>query len=319
MLAIIISYYKLTFFEETLKSLSEQTDKRFKVYIGDDASPENPTMLLEQFKEDFKCNYRRFDKNVGGTSLVTQWDRCIDLTNDEEWIMILGDDDILGPNVIKEFYENYKEIREKKIDVIRFSTKIINENGEEISNKFEHPTLETGTDFLVRKFAKKTRSSLSEYLFKKEKVKEKKFRDLPFAWHSDDLAVLEFSIPNFIYSINNACVFVRVSNLSITGNSSTNDRKREATFQFFEILFSEYSSVFTRYQKKVILEKLEVTFLNIPSFKNYKTIMNYHFKEISLGSAVKFQMRLVKYRIVLILKKINLFSSVYAVYTKLSK
>jgi hypothetical protein len=32
-------YFKLTF-EETLHSLSIQTDKRFKVYIGDDASPE---------------------------------------------------------------------------------------------------------------------------------------------------------------------------------------------------------------------------------------------------------------------------------------
>ena len=46
MLAIIIPYYKIVFFEETLKSLSEQTDKRFKVYIGDDASPENPANLI---------------------------------------------------------------------------------------------------------------------------------------------------------------------------------------------------------------------------------------------------------------------------------
>lgn len=41
MLAIVIPYYKLTFFEETLQSLANQSDKRFKVYIGDDASPED--------------------------------------------------------------------------------------------------------------------------------------------------------------------------------------------------------------------------------------------------------------------------------------
>ena len=35
MLAIVIPYYKYTFFEETLISLSNQTDKRFKIYIGD--------------------------------------------------------------------------------------------------------------------------------------------------------------------------------------------------------------------------------------------------------------------------------------------
>lgn len=38
MLAIIIPYYKFTFFEATLQSLANQTDQRFKVYIGDDAS-----------------------------------------------------------------------------------------------------------------------------------------------------------------------------------------------------------------------------------------------------------------------------------------
>ena len=43
MLAIIIPYFKLLFFEETLQSLAIQTDKRFKVYIGDDASPEDPS------------------------------------------------------------------------------------------------------------------------------------------------------------------------------------------------------------------------------------------------------------------------------------
>ena len=33
MLAIVIPYFKLTFFEETLQSLANQTDQRFKVYI----------------------------------------------------------------------------------------------------------------------------------------------------------------------------------------------------------------------------------------------------------------------------------------------
>jgi len=53
MLAIVIPYYKLTFFEATLQSLADQTDKRFKVYIGDDASPENPSRLLERYQGKF--------------------------------------------------------------------------------------------------------------------------------------------------------------------------------------------------------------------------------------------------------------------------
>lgn len=45
MLAIIIPYYKFTFFEATLQSLANQTDQRFKVYIGDDASLEDYAFL----------------------------------------------------------------------------------------------------------------------------------------------------------------------------------------------------------------------------------------------------------------------------------
>ncbi|OOV29296.1 hypothetical protein BXU11_05095 [Flavobacterium sp. LM5] len=96
MLAIIIPYYKLTFFEATLQSLAAQTCQDFKVYIGDDASPENPAMLLEKYKGKFDFVYHRFATNLGGTSLTKQWERCITLSGNEEWLMILGDDDVLG-------------------------------------------------------------------------------------------------------------------------------------------------------------------------------------------------------------------------------
>lgn len=319
MIAIVIPYYKLEFFEETLQSLKNQTDKRFKVYIGNDSSPEDPQFLLDKFKGAFEYDYHIFDSNLGGTSLVKQWHRCIALTENEDWIMILGDDDVLSDNVVELFYKNEKEIKEKNVNVVRFATKVINEKGEVVLDKFTHPVLENAQDFLTRKFSKKTRSSLSEHLFKKEIAEHKKFKDLHLAWHSDDLAVLEFSTPNFIYSINDAHLLIRVSNLSITGDSSTNDRKNWATFQFCEILFTEYSLLFTKFQKKVILQKLEVAFLNIPSFANYKTMIAYHIKQIGFISAIQFQSRLIKYKIILILKKLKIFTAVYAVYAKIVK
>lgn len=317
MIAIVIPYYKLEFFEATLESLKNQTDKRFKVYIGNDASPEDPTILLDKFKDAFEYNYHFFDSNFGGKALVKQWERCIELTGIEDWIMILGDDDVLSDDVVEQFYKNQEEITKQNINVVRFSTKVINEKSEVVSNKFDHPVLEKGQDFLARKFSKKTRSSLSEYLFKKEVVKQKAFRNLPLAWHSDDFAVLEFSTPNFIYSINDAHLLIRVSNLSITGDSSSNDLKNQATFDFVKILFTEYSSVLTKPQNKAILNKLEVAFFNLPTFQNYKTVLNYHFKQIGLGSAINFQLRLIKYRIILVLKKLGIFKVVYTIYAKI--
>lgn len=220
MLAIIIPYYKLTFFEATLQSLANQTDKRFKVYIGDDASPENPSILLEKYNGKFDFVYHRFETNLGGISLAQQWERCMDLSGNEEWLMILGDDDVLGENVVEEFCKNLPEIEKEEISVIRYATCKINEVGDIISDVYKHHILETGEDFLIRKYKFHIRSSLSEYIFRSNIIKSKKIKNFPLAWYSDICSVLECSCFKFIYTINNSIVYVRYSSSNI---SSFND------------------------------------------------------------------------------------------------
>ena len=83
MLAIIIPYFKINFFEKTLESLAQQTDQRFQVYIGDDASPVPPTELLENYQGKFSFTYRRFTENLGSISLAKQWERCIAMMQEE--------------------------------------------------------------------------------------------------------------------------------------------------------------------------------------------------------------------------------------------
>ena len=90
MLAIIIPYYKIRFFEETLKSLENQTDMRFKVYIFNDNSPENPEKLIEKFKNSFYFEYFKFNENLGGKSLVKHWHRCLEKINESTAFSISG-------------------------------------------------------------------------------------------------------------------------------------------------------------------------------------------------------------------------------------
>ena len=113
MIAIIIPYYKIDYFEQTLHSLSLQTNKNFTVYIGDDASPNSCVPLLKQYEEKIDFIYHRFENNLGNTSLVNHWERCIALSNQEEWLMILGDDDVLAKNVIEEFYKTINKRKSK--------------------------------------------------------------------------------------------------------------------------------------------------------------------------------------------------------------
>ena len=257
MIAIVIPFYKLTFFEATLESLANKTDKRFVVYLGNDASPEEPCELLKKFKGKFDFNYKKFANNIGGISLVKQWERCIAMSRDEEWIMILGDDDVLGTNVVERFYENLAEIKLVS-NVVRFASYKIDEEGNKTSSIYSHPKLEYSIDFLFRE----TRSSLSEYVFNKKKVLEIGFKDFPLAWFSDVLAVIEFSDFKNVFSINEAEVFIRITDLSISGKDDNYKLKTKATFEFYFYLLSKKSIYFTKTQKVKLLKKIENCYLH---------------------------------------------------------
>ena len=105
-LAIVIPLYKIDFFEETLNSICNQTDKRFNLYIGNDASSSDFEEIIKSYKEKFDFTYQFFKNNLGGEGrLVEQWERCIALSNNEEYIQILGDDDFISSNFVETFYQ----------------------------------------------------------------------------------------------------------------------------------------------------------------------------------------------------------------------
>ena len=277
MLAIVIPYFKINFFETTLQSLTNQTNKRFKVYIGDDASPENPIILLEKYSGQFDFVYHRFEENLGGISLVKQWERCIALSADEEWIMILGDDDVLGENVVEQFYVNLVEIN-AITNVVRFATqKIDSDNANILNEEYLHPKIEKSTEYFFRHF----RSSLSEYIFSKEKVATIGFKDFPLGWFSDVLAVLEFSNFKELFTINEALVYIRISDLSISGSQRDPNLKSKSAFKFYYYLLSKKSDCFTRTEMRVLLKKINNSYLNNKKKVNwFLKISNIYFQNL---------------------------------------
>lgn len=262
MLAIVIPYYKLSFFRETLESLAIQTCKEFKVYIGNDGSPESPDKLIDEFKDRISLVYHRFDDNLGSISLVQQWDRCIALTQKEQWIMILGDDDVLGANCVEKFYFHLNSIDSEKINVVKFASQIINEKGNQVSKIYMHDKHSVATNFYMRRLSGEERSSLSEHVFKKNIYDKFRFKDFPLAWHSDDCAWIEFSINNLIFCINEAIVYVRMSNLNISGMNTLNIEKNVAAELFYKYIVSNLLDKFKKSHRLIILYQYEVAIKN---------------------------------------------------------
>ena len=259
MLAIIIPYYKLSYFEATLQSLASQTEKRFKVYIGDDNSPENPTFLLHKYEGKFDFQYHKFNQNLGGKSLVQQWDRCIALAQNEPWIMILGDDDYFDDTVVASWYKHYYTFN-LKANVVRFSSRIVDEKLKIISNLYVQNTWEKPSDSYYNRFKGYSRSSLSEHVFLKEAYQKHRFTDYPLAWHSDDKAWLDFSEDKPIYSIAESTVFIRISEINISGKNDSDGIKNIATAQFLKDVLRQKLNYFHKTQRlELMLYFEEVT------------------------------------------------------------
>lgn len=256
MLAIVIPYYKRTYFDKTLQSLAQQTDKRFKVYIGDDASPEDCSDLIKKYEGCFSYTYHRFETNLGGTSLTQQWERCVALTGNEEWLMILGDDDWLSENVVERFITNYEKFNNKS-NIVRFATIVKNSEDNRFSEEYRHPEWETGIEAISRKFQGISRGSLSELIFYKEEYLKFKFTDYSSAFYSDDKIILDLSTNKNIYTINETVVYVRISNESLSGQTEKNNTKLVlARFQFYQYLLLNNFDLFNLSIKKDIIEKL---------------------------------------------------------------
>lgn len=295
MLAIIVPYYKLPFFETTLSSLANQTDKRFKVYIGDDASPEDPRPLLEGFKGQFEFSYHRFDANLGQQSLTKHWERCIALSKSEPWLMVLGDDDILDEKVVEAFYENHNDL-EHKTHVIRFASKTLFETTKTQSEIYQHPVWEDAYTSFYRRLKKQTRSSLSEYIFSRSSYETFGFTDYPLGSHADDRAWLDFSDGLPIYTINDAVVSIRVSNLNITGRTDNIEDKQKAQLLFYDFLVRYKLYCFISSQRDAVLLKYEkIIFYQKPlSLKHCLYLLIVYLRKLKIKSILRLLKQMLK-------------------------
>jgi glycosyltransferase involved in cell wall biosynthesis len=295
MLAIVIPYFKPDFFESTIASLANQTDKRFKIYVGNDASKSSPRPLLEKYKAYLDFYYKEFEENMGGKSLVKQWERCLALTKDEGWVVILGDDDVIGEDFVASFYQHLPIIEYQGNEVIRYATVVIDQAGNAISKTYVHPVQETAQDFIVRRIQGQTRSSLSEYIFKKETLFKIGFRELPLAWYSDILAVFEIAIGKGIYTINESKVFFRSSGHNISSRTDNQALKTQASFKFMHYLLEKWGKSFNDQQKETLLNRFEKTFFN--NKKNlyfWKQFSAYYLKNLYFRRYIFFGVGILK-------------------------
>src|SRR5690606_6729380 len=101
-----------------------------------------------------------------------------------------------------------------------------------------------------------------EFVFKRKILETKRFKDLPLAWCSDYLAVLECSNFGNMYTINEAFMLFRLSGLNITSKKDDLTPKNVATFNFYYYLLDKKHTFFNKGQIEALYYMLEKTFLD---------------------------------------------------------
>lgn len=262
-LAIVIPYYNIDYFDKTMLSLACQTDKRFKVYIGNNNSPNDPDKILGNYKDKLDIIYNKFNNERNPVTLSEQFLQCVLMISNEEWFMILGDDDILEPNVVSDFYKHLPQINKNHINVVKYSTILINNNDNLISTVYRHSQIEKSTDLYIKKITNRSRSSLSEHIFRTKQFLKYKMPYFPLAWHTDDMMILLYSNFDKIYCISDSVIAIRLSGKNISSCGNKNRKKKtEATISFYSKLITNYNEKFNIEDLKILYKYLIYYMLN---------------------------------------------------------
>ena len=213
-LAIVIPAYKARFLNDTLASIKAQQDERFQLYVCDDGSPDDlgaiHRAIFSKRQEDRR--FIRFEENLGGHSLVQQWNRCVAQTGDEPWIWLFSDDDIASPHCVARFYQALAAGEGgSETNVYRFNTASINAEGALTEIHPPHPLAEMAVDFAYHRLLFQRRSFVSEYLFRRDAFHANGgFVHFPFALGSDDASWIVFTAQQPIITLSGALVYWRL-------------------------------------------------------------------------------------------------------------
>jgi len=235
-LAIIIPAFKADFLRETLQSIARQSDKRFSLYIGDDASPHDLLEIIRPFVNEIDLRYHRFETNLGGTDLVAHWNRCIELSEGEEWIWLFSDDDVMDRSCVAAFYKYVEAHGETVGDLLHFDLEVINEHGDRIWPVIPFGHCIDYTEFVTRRIGGNLHSTGVEYIFRRKRWEEVGgFESFDLAWCSDDATWIKLSENGGIQTIPDTRVKWRFSDRNISSkhaNAAIIRRKVDASVAY---------------------------------------------------------------------------------------
>lgn len=234
-LAIIIPAYKTEFLRETLESLANQSCKQFNVYIGDDCSPNDVQSIVDEYIGRLPMTYKRFDTNLGGKDLIAQWQRCLEMSQGEEFFCMFSDDDVMMPQNVELFYKKLES--DDTADVYHFDIDIVDSNTRLRKRRRDFPEYLTAAKFFKWLYLGKINARMPEFIFRRHTFDANGgFVHFDLAYRSDNATVMINALRHPICSIKGGRVLWRDSGTNVSSDPALKERKVMASIDFFNWL-----------------------------------------------------------------------------------
>lgn len=231
-ITIAIPAFKPNFLKEAIESVLEQTYDDWELIIVNDCSPFDLLRIIAPYIEDKRVRYFMNDKNCGAINVVDNWNKCLEYSTGD-YIMLIGDDDKLPVDSLKNYIEQIKN--NQQCDIFHGRTVLINEESEPIYIQEARPSWESLFSAIWHRMDGR-QQFIGDYLFKIRSLKEQGgFFKLPLAWGSDDITVFRSIGDKGICNCNEPCFYYRVNRFSIT-SSGNSIIKMKTTFLHHDCL-----------------------------------------------------------------------------------
>ena len=262
----LLPAYKLKYLEESLKSILNQTYRDFKVIVSDDCSPEDIKSVVERYASDNRLIYRRNEKNMGASSLVSHWNLLVNMC-DTEYLIMASDDDIYDTY----FLENIDSLIKKypNVNIIHARCRVIDGNGKCIQEDCIYDEYASWTTFLSQYFYEGHIECLANHVFKTSELKKCGcFVDFPLAWCSDTATTANLAY-NGVVNTGNILFNFRMSGLNI---SSANKEPKENSMKKYTAL-CQFDDFMNNLYKTVPITSSSQSYLFKKTRQDYKKLI----------------------------------------------
>jgi glycosyltransferase involved in cell wall biosynthesis len=271
-LAIIIPAYKGDFLAQALACVVRQTDQRFNLYVFDDASPADIQGIARAALGARPFTFKRFEKNLGGTSLPRHWNRCVAETR-EPWLWLFSDDDLMDDGCVAAFHK-FLETEEASADLLRFDGWLVDDADNVLGPHTFEPDSESWLEYAYGHLMGWRRLFMQQLVFRRSAfARMGGFLDLPAATATDDAALIALARQKPARRMPgvNAKAYWRASLKNITPDRSLKRRKEKfrAVILFLtwldaqlqaprEHLFADDADAFRRAMDRFIVEQIQI-------------------------------------------------------------